>query len=147
MKLFIASDHAAFSCKEELKKSFHNSWEFLDLGTQDSERTDYPIYAKRLVQSVLKTGGQGVLLCGSGIGVCMVANRYQGIRAALVSCVDTARLAREHNDANVLCMGGRSHKVNEIKLMIETWVKASFEGGRYQKRLDLFSSLGEAFED
>ncbi len=145
MKLFIASDHAAFSSKEELKKSFHNSWKLVDLGTQGPERTDYPVYAKKLVQSVLKTRGQGILLCGSGIGVCMVANRYRGIRAALVSCIDTARLAREHNDANVLCIGGRLHKINQMKLMIETWAETIFQGGKYQKRLDMFNSLGEVF--
>ena len=109
MRLFIASDHAGLSAKESIKDSFDDSWEFVDLGQTTPEKTDYPIYAKKLVQQVLQTQGRGILLCGSGLGMSMAANRYQGIRAALVSCVETAQLAGEHNDANILCLGGRFH--------------------------------------
>ena len=142
MILFIASDHAGFEAKERLKASLPD-YRLTDLGTDGSKRVDYPLFAIKLVHRVLETNGQGILLCGSGIGVSMVANRYGGIRAARVCSVEDARLAKEHNNANILCMGSRLCKPKEMASMAKAWIGAIFEGGRHRERIEMFNSKGE----
>lgn len=141
MKVFIACDHAAFEAKEALR--LHLGSNVTDLGTHGPESVHYPDYAQKLALEVLKhPGSRGVLLCGSGIGVSIVANRFKGIRAALCHDVDDAKMSRLHNDANVLCLAGRKTPVEELKKMLDVFLATSFEGGRHQQRLDLFRDLG-----
>ncbi|HXH29735.1 MAG TPA: ribose 5-phosphate isomerase B [Bacteriovoracaceae bacterium] len=144
MKIHVASDHAAFNEKSELLAHLiKNNYEVIDLGTYSTESTNYPEWAKRLVEKVQKEKSRGILLCGSGIGVSMTANRYQDIRAALCRDEDDARMSRLHNDANVLCLSGRKTSIETIKLIAETFLTTQFEGGRHQARIDQFNSLGE----
>lgn len=144
MKIFIASDHAAYQCKQALFTELACKYEVIDLGTNSEESTDYPIYAKKLCEQVLKNPeAKGILICGSGIGVSMVANRYRGIRAALCRDSKDALLSRQHNNANVLCLGGRSSSAETIQEIVQVWLQTNFEGGRHQKRIDQFNDLGE----
>lgn len=143
-KIFIACDHAAFKAKEELKTSLASLYEVIDLGTHSEDSVHYPEYATNLCQEVLKNKGKGILLCGSGIGVSMVANRYKGIRAALCRDVDDAKMTRLHNDANVLCLAGRKTEISIMIDMATVFLTTEFEGGRHQKRLDLFKDLGQS---
>lgn len=143
MKLFIASDHAAFNEKQALFDYLKNKHDIVDLGTHSLESTNYPEWTKKLVDKVREEKTFGILLCGSGIGVCMVANRYSGIRAALCRDEDDAKMTRLHNDANVLCMSGRKTSVELLKKMADVFISTEFEGGRHQTRIDQFNSLGE----
>lgn len=137
----IASDHAGVELKSVLKKELADlGFEILDLGTQDEQSVDYPDMADALADAI---GGQkasrGVLVCGSGIGISMAANRHRNIRAA--PCHDTlsARLAREHNDANVLALGARLIGIETARDCLRTFLKTPFEGGRHQRRVDKMS--------
>lgn len=143
MKIFIASDHAAYNEKQALLEHLKETHEVIDLGTHSCDSTHYPEWAKSLVENVRKENTMGVLLCGSGIGVSMVANRYKGIRAALCRDVDDARMSRLHNDANVICLSGRKTPVPLLKEMADVFLSSPFEGGRHQMRIDQFNSLGE----
>lgn len=144
MKIVIGSDHAAFETKEFVKELLlSQKIEVIDVGTASSERCDYPDYASALAKVVLDQKISGILLCGSGIGVSIVANRYKGIRAALCRSTYDAEMARQHNDANVLCLGARTNTHEEIKAIIDSWFKSHFEGGRHSDRLNKFQNLGE----
>lgn len=143
MKLFIASDHAAFNEKQALFEYLKKNHDIVDLGTHSLESTHYPEWTKKLVAKVLEEKTFGILLCGSGIGVCMAANRYAGIRAALCRDEDDAKMTRLHNDANVLCMSGRKTPIEAIKRITDVFLSTQFEGGRHQMRIDQFNSLGE----
>lgn len=143
MKLFIASDHAAFEEKNLLAEYLKKNHEVIDLGTHSPESTNYAEWAKKLVENVLKEKTMGILLCGSGQGVCMTANRFKGIRAALCRDDDDARMTRMHNDANVLCLAGRKNHPEFMKKIADAFLTTSFEGGRHQTRIDQFNSLGE----
>ena len=143
MKIFVASDHAAFKEKNQLIEHLGKNFEVIDLGTHSSDSTNYPDWVKALVNHVRGEKARGILLCGSGIGVSMAANRYKDIRAALCRDEDDARMSRLHNNANVLCMSGRKSPVDLIYKMSEVFLQTSFEGGRHQARLDLFNNLGE----
>jgi len=143
-KIAIGSDHAAFEMKEKVILLLQSlNIEVIDCGTYSLERADYPDYAKKVSHEVLHKHIQGILLCGSGIGVSIVANRFKGVRAALCRSPYDAEMARKHNDANVLCLGARVSSVSEIKAIIESWLLHSFEGGRHSDRLKLFENLGE----
>src|SRR4051812_14138646 len=107
MKIYIACDHAAFNEKQELLAYLKTKHEIVDLGTNSAESTHYPEWAKKLALKVQSEEAMGILLCGSGIGVSMTANRFKNIRAALCRDVDDAKMSRLHNNANVLCIGGR----------------------------------------
>lgn len=144
MKIFLASDHAAFNEKKELVKHLKEVHaEVIDLGTHSADSTNYPEWAKKLVEHVRAEESYGILLCGSGIGVCMTANRYADIRAALCRDEDDAKMSRLHNNANVLCLSGRKTPVELIKKITDTFLKTPFEGGRHQMRVDQFNKLGE----
>ena len=143
MKIFVASDHAAFKEKNQLIDHLGKNFEVIDLGTYSSDSTNYPDWVKVLVNNVRGENAKGILLCGSGIGVSMAANRYKDIRAALCRDEDDARMSRLHNNANVLCMSGRKSPVDLIYKMSEVFLQTSFEGGRHQARLDQFNKLGE----
>lgn len=136
--IFIACDHAGFSLKHFVKQwLLQNSYEVCDLGVDKQERVDYPDYAKLLCDRVLETGEQakGVLICGSGIGMSMSANRFAGIRAALCTSAYMAQITRKHNDANVLCLGARISGEGEVESMLEAFFHTDFEGGRHICRI------------
>jgi len=143
MKIYIASDHAAFNEKNKLVDYLKNYYEVIDLGTNSSESTHYPEWVKILVQNVRSHNSPGILLCGSGIGVSMAANRFRNIRAALCRDEDDAMMGRLHNDANVLCLSGRKTDFVTICKIVDKFLNTSFEGGRHQTRIDQFNNLGE----
>lgn len=132
--IFIACDHAGFSLKHFIKQwLLQNGYEVCDLGVDKQERVDYPDYAKLLCERVLEAGeqGKGILICGSGIGMSMSANRFSGIRAALCTSAYMAQITRKHNDANVLCLGARISGEGEVESMLEAFLHTEFEGGRH----------------
>ena len=139
--IFISCDHGGFYLKEQiveylLKKSFKT----IDLGTKDSSSVDYPDYSNVLVDKIkISSDSMGILLCGTGIGMSIAANRYSHIRAALCSDEDMARLSRQHNNANVLVIGGRTTSKNSAKKIIDVFVSTEFEKGRHTKRLKKIS--------
>ncbi len=144
MKIVIGSDHAAFEMKEKIEALLkEKGFDVLDVGTHSLDSCHYPTYAIELARKVQKEGLQGILLCGSGIGVSIVANRFRGVRAALCRSVEEARLSREHNNSNVLVLGARISSEEAIREMIEIWLKTPFAGGRHTERLALFDDLGE----
>ncbi|MGP1562068.1 MAG: ribose 5-phosphate isomerase B [Helicobacteraceae bacterium] len=136
-KIFIACDHAGVQFKNFCIGAFQkHGLEVLDLGCFDEARVDYPDYAQKLAAEVLKTPGtQGCLICGTGIGMSIAANRFKGIRAALCHDAYTAAISRAHNDANVLCMGARTTGLATAQSIIDAWLGAEFEGGRHEKRV------------
>lgn len=143
MKIFIASDHAAFNEKQQLTDYLRGEHEIVDLGTHSAESTNYPEWVQKLVEKVRGEDKFGILLCGSGIGVCMAANRYKNIRAALCRDEEDAKMTRLHNNANVLCLSGRRTPIDQLKKISDVFLSTAFEGGRHQTRIDQFNSLGE----
>ena len=143
MRLAVGSDHAGIELKmavaEHLRAAGHD---VADLGTHDASSVDYPDYGAAVGRAVV--GGQadlGVAVCGSGIGIAIAANKVPGVRAATVHDATSARLAREHNDANVLCLGQRLTGVQVALDAVDAWLAASFGGGRHQGRVDKISAL------
>ncbi len=136
--ILIASDHAAFDLKQHLVvflKGMHH--EVDDLGVARVESVDYPDFAHRLAEGVQRGDGvQGILICGTGLGMSMAANRHTGIRAALCHDAYTAAMARKHNDANVLCLGARVLGVGVAEQIVRVFLSTPFEGGRHQRRVD-----------
>ena len=135
--LAIASDHAGFEMKEHLKTVLQRlGVPFEDLGTHTTDSVDYPDYARK-VANALSVGraDRGVLVCGSGQGMAMAANRHRGVRAALAADEETARLSREHNDANVLAIGGRLVDRARAERILQIWLETPFAGGRHAERV------------
>ncbi|MFZ4712527.1 MAG: ribose 5-phosphate isomerase B [Bacteriovoracaceae bacterium] len=142
MKIFIASDHAAFIQKAALIREIKKDHQLVDLGTDSEASVHYPNFAEAVCKKVLEEKGSvGILLCGSGIGMSMAANRFKGIRAALCRSVEDAKLSREHNNANILCLGGRSTSAEDINAITRTWLSTPFEGGRHQIRTELMDNF------
>ena len=137
MKFFIATDHAGVAIKphviEMLEKKGH---EVVDLGPANADRVDYPDFAHKLCLEVLAdTNAQGILICGTGIGMSLAANKHKGIRAALCHDAYTASMARAHNDANVLCFGERVVGLGVAESILDAWCDGNFEGGRHANRV------------
>ena len=143
MKICIGCDHAAFEEKEAIKAYLSKNYLVEDVGTYSADRCNYPDFGFAVVKKVLKEDYLGILICGSGIGVSMVANRFKGIRAALCRSPKEAELSRQHNNANILCLGGRINSVEELKKTVDSFLTSKFEGGRHSERLALFEDLGE----
>jgi ribose 5-phosphate isomerase B len=143
MKYFIGADHAGIDIKKYVKELFEaKGHEVIDLGPFDKERVDYPDYAAKVCQEVINTSdSKGILICGSGIGMSMAANKFNGIRAALCHNEYSARMAREHNDANVICLGERVSGYGMIEAIVEAWLDAKFEGGRHEGRVEKINAL------
>ena len=140
MVIAIACDHGGTLLKQQLMEQLHGmpGLEVLDLGVDGVESVDYPDYAKQLCTAVLAGQAErGILVCGTGLGMSMAANRYPGIRAALCHDELTARLSRQHNNANVLVLGGRVTGSAVAAAMLEVWLQEPFAGGRHQRRIDL----------
>ena len=133
-KIFIASDHAGYEMKTALNKHFPT---FIDLGTNSFDSVDYPDFAHKLTREILKNEGSfGILICGTGVGMSIAANRLEGIRAGLVSSVEVTRLIRQHNDANVLVIPGRFMEVKEAINCVQTFIETQFEEGRHKQRIE-----------
>ncbi len=139
----IASDHAGFEAKEITKKLLTEMGHMpVDFGTHSSDSVDYPDFAVQVSKSV-STGehNQGILICGSGQGMCMSANKFPNVRGALVYSPKVAKISRQHNNANVLCMPGRDLDPDSIKEILESWFSTEFEGGRHERRVNKINSL------
>lgn len=140
MKIFIASDHAGYKLKEKVISKLKSSYLLEDQGPHNSSRVDYPDSADKVCKKVLKeTESVGILICGSGQGMSMRANKYKNIRAALCWSEESVKLARLHNDANVLCIGARLLEEDLIFKIIDLFLNTKFEGGRHLKRTQKLS--------
>ena len=142
----IASDHGGFSLKVDIV-SFLNElgYEVNDMGPKNQNSVDYPDYGIRLAQAVTKNiDSRGIVICGTGIGMSIVVNRFPGIRGTLCSDLYTAKLCREHNDSNILIMGGRVVGHGLAREIVKVWLSTPFDGGRHQKRLDKINQLDES---
>ncbi len=138
MKIAIASDHGGFELKQKLIKHYADQNIFLeDLGTYNTDSCDYPDAAKKMAEAILsKQADSGILICGTGIGISIAANRYHGIRAALLYDDFTAEMAKKHNNANVIVFGGRTMKTEDVIRRIDIFNQTEFEGGRHNRRLE-----------
>ncbi|MGB5811766.1 MAG: ribose 5-phosphate isomerase B [Polyangiales bacterium] len=135
--LIFGSDHAGVALKQQLATVARElGYEVDDIGTHNADSTDYPDYAHEVARAVSGGKGLGVLVCGTGIGMSMAANRHPGVRSALCGDVLSAQMARRHNDANVLCIGARIVGPGLASSILEAFLGASFEGGRHQRRVD-----------
>ena len=136
-KIFISSDHAGYNLKEQIKKKFSKKFLFQDMGTNNSKKSvNYPDYAHKLSKKVSNNKENiGILVCGSGMGMSMAANKHKKIRAAVCYSVKNAKLSRLHNNANIITLGSRLTKKNTAFKCVEVFVKTKFEGGRHKKRV------------
>ncbi len=134
--IYIASDHAGFNLKESIKKKYSKKYNLFDLGPENSsESVNYPDYAHKLSKKINKKQNIGILVCGSGMGMSMTANKHKNIRAALCYSVKNAKLSRLHNDANVITLGERLISKNLAFKCIDAFLNTKFEGGRHLKRV------------
>lgn len=139
-QLLIGSDHGGFDLKTRLLDWLSQHYDVRDLGTHCTASIDYPIIASLVATECIKQSSRGILICGTGIGVCIKANRTPGIRAALLYNDFSALMAKQHNDANIVCLGARTTSFNESKRYLSLWLNASFEGGRHLNRIALLDS-------
>jgi len=139
----LASDHGGLRLKEAVKQLLtERGIPFEDCGTENGESVDYPDYGEKVARKVAAGAAEkGVLFCGTGIGMSIVANKFPHVRAALVTDTFMAQMAKEHNNANILVLGGRVIGDNEARQMVATWLDATFEGGRHQGRLDKIAAI------
>ena len=141
LKIAIGADHGGFELKQSVVAKLRDMGHtVVDMGTESTASVDYPEFADQVCAQVLDGEVQfGILVCGTGIGMSMAANKYRGIRAALCDNEYSARMSREHNNANVLCLGDRVLGKGLAESIVDVWLSASFEGGRHQRRVDKFS--------
>ena len=140
--IWIGSDHAGLELKSALKQQLSDEYSVRDVGPFDTTSVDYPDFGERVANAVAKDpNAEGILICGSGIGMSISANKVPGIRAALVYTTEAAKLARQHNNANILCLGARMTNPTLASELVKTWLSEKFEGGRHQNRLDKIKNL------
>lgn len=139
MKIALASDHGGYELKEKVYKYLiDKNYEIVNFGTDSSESCDYPVYASKVCNAILNDGfDKGILICGTGIGMSIMANRHKGIRAACLSDVYSAQMTRKHNDSNVLCFGARVIDEEMAYKIVDTWLETEYEAGRHQKRVEM----------
>lgn len=139
----IGSDHGGYELKEEIKKYFEEKGiEYKDYGAYSTDRVDYPIVAKEVSKAVQdKVCERGILICRSGYGMAMVANKFKGVRSAPCFCEQAAKFSRMHNDSNVLALGADYITVDEAIAIVKMWIATEFEGGRHQERLNLVAEI------
>ena len=139
-KIIIGSDHGGYRLKKEIIKHLETlGYEVSDKGCYSEESCDYPLIAKEVSKEVLSSGNRGVLVCGTGIGMSIAANRYDGIRASHCTDTFTARMTRAHNDSNILCLGERVTGIGLALDIVDIWLNTKFEGGRHQRRIDMLT--------
>lgn len=145
-RIYIASDHAGFEAKNELIAYLvdKNKYAIEDAGCFDSESCDYPDFAKIVAHFVDEDPNShiGILICGTGIGMAIAANRYKNVRATLVHSVYLAEMARRHGDCNVICLGARTHTLTELKVFVDVFLSTEFDGDRHRRRVEKLSNLG-----
>jgi ribose 5-phosphate isomerase B len=143
MKIALAADHAGFEEKEKIKSTLDElGVEYTDMGTNSADSVDYPDYARKVGEAVARGEfDQGLLVCGSGTGMAIAANKVRGIRAAVAWSEDIARLARQHNDANVLSLPARFASAEESAKIVKAWFDADFEGGRHANRVEKITGI------
>ena len=146
MRIALASDHGGYRLKEFVKNLLQSlGHEVLDFGTHSEESVDYPEYAAKVARAVAKGEvDRGILCCGTGIGMSIVANRFPKVRATLCHDEYTARMSRLHNDSNVLCMGGRVLSLEKAEAIVRIWLTEEFEGGRHARRLSKLEEIEKA---
>lgn len=147
-EIFVGSDHAGFGFKvaflERIKKEFSQlNWN--DVGCYTDQSCDYPDFAEKVAENVIARGARGILICGSGIGVAIAANKIPGIRAATVWDPTSASLSKEHNNTNIITFGARLLSLETAVAAASAWLKTEFAGGRHQKRIDLITSLEKKY--
>lgn len=141
-RLFLGNDHGAVMLRPAIIQAAQAlGFEIVDFGTDSTESVDYPCYAKLVCEALKDKTALGILMCGTGIGISIAANRYRHIRAALCHEEQEAQLARQHNNANVLCLGGRILSPEKAGILTTLFLTSTFEGGRHQRRLDLIDTL------
>ena len=142
-RIAVAADHAGYAVKERIKETLQkDGFEVIDFGTHTGESVDYPDYAQQVARSVSQAeSNRGVLVCGTGLGMAITANKFRGIRAATCNDTYTARMAAEHTDANVLCVGARVVDADHAVAIVHEWLKGKFGGGRHQRRIDKIAEL------
>ena len=145
--IVLGADHAGYKIKEFLKEILSTlGYEVEDVGTFDETSVDYPEYAEKVALKVSSNKQKlGILACGTGIGASIAANKIPGIRAALVTSEETARLSRQHNDSNILVLGGRPFHEKEVEKIVKAWLAAQFEGGRHQRRINKIADLEKRY--
>jgi len=143
MKIGLGSDHGGFELKEYIKEYFEREGiEYVDYGTYSTESVDYPDYGKKLAEAVVSGEvDRGIAICGTGIGISIACNKVKGIRCALCSDTYSARMSVEHNNANILALGGRVLGKDLAIEIVSTWLKAKFQGGRHERRINKISSI------
>lgn len=139
----LGNDHGGVKLKEEIKKYLDEvGIEYKDYGTEKEERTDYPIYAKKVAEAILnKECDKGILICRSGHGMTIVANKFKGIRAANIENEEEAKHAKADDDVNVIALGGDCMEINEAVRIIRAWIATEFKGGRYQERIEMIEEI------
>ena len=141
IKIYIGSDHAGYPLKNSIIEKFQDKYEFLDIGTYSEESCDYPDFGKKVALKVNSDkGALGIVICGSGIGISIAANRIKGIRCALCTSPEMAELSRLHNDSNVLAMGARIISKEYAFEIFKKWITTEFEGGRHNRRVKKLDS-------
>ena len=143
MKIAIASDHGGYQMKEEIKKYLEGrNIEVVDLGTNSEESVDYPIYGKACGEAVMSgKADRGIVCCGTGIGISIAANKVKGIRCGLCTSVEMAHLTKQHNNANMIALGGRTTSPALALAIVDEWLDTDFEGGRHQRRVDMLNEM------
>lgn len=143
MKIAIGSDHVGFEMKPAIKEYLEElGHEVEDYGPYTDERTDYPIFSKKVSEEVAAGNyDRGILICGTGIGISITANKVRGIRAVVCSEPYSAKLSREHNNTNILAFGSRVVGTELAKMIVKEWLDAEYEGGRHQRRIDMISEI------
>lgn len=143
MKIAIGNDHVAVKMKNHIKEYLEDKgYEIVNVGTDSEERCDYPIYGKEVADLVANGECEvGILICGTGVGISLAANKVKGIRAAVCSEPYTARLSRQHNNANIIAFGARVIGDATAEMIVEEFLNAKYEGGRHQKRIDMISAV------
>ena len=143
MKIAIGNDHVAVEMKNHIKKYLEDKGhEIVNFGTDTNERCDYPIYGK-IVADAVASGEceRGILICGTGIGISLAANKVKGIRAAVCSESYSARLTRQHNDANIIAFGARVVGTATAEMIVDEFISTEYDGGRHQKRIDMITAI------
>lgn len=143
MRIAIASDHGGFELKEIVKKHLEErGLEVADLGTHSDASVDYPVYGKACGEAVVNGEADcGIVVCGTGIGISIAANKVKGVRCGLCTSVEMAQLTKQHNNANVLALGGRTTAPELALQIVDAWLDTEFEGGRHERRTDMLDEM------
>ena len=143
MKIAVASDHGGFALKEKVKEHLiERGFDVEDLGTHSEESVDYPVYGKACGEAVASGKADlGVVVCGTGIGISIAANKVKGIRCGLCTSVEMAHLTKQHNNANILALAGRTTEPELALKIVDEWLDTEFEGGRHQRRVDMLDQM------